>query len=1137
MTLFGIVVRNLRHYWRQHLGVVTGTALCSMVLVGALMVGDSVKATLKRLADERIGEADVALLATDGFFREKLAEDMAEHLGGGVVVAPVALTRGNVSVMNSVRNVPNAQVLGVDERFWKLTPKPGIVKGASGGGEFFVNEQLARRLEAKVGDRLKLTLEAPSILPRDDVLSGKSNDDDIVNFYTGSLKRILGPEAFGRFGLQGNQREPPTIFVPLKARSKKGRLEGLQGKMFQFLKEETGEVEFANLLLIGRPSGETLPLKATEEALGKAWTLADAGISVEQLKTHWSVRSRQVFLGDSLRRAGRSLQLPGAESALQTTGVLTYFVDTILKGRADENATAVIPYSMVTAAEPEETDFLPNDLKDSEIVLNKWAVADLNASSGDSVSLKYYVLDERRELISETETFTLRWAEEAPIPEILPDFNSSDWTPRFPGLSKAEKIAKWETDIPFDEERFRKKDDDYWDVHRDSPKAFITLRKGQEMWENRWGSLTGLRIKKTDASHEEIEKILHDQLTPGEAGLLLHSLRQDASEAAESPIDFGQLFLGFSFFVIVAALALTGMLFAFVMEQRNRQAGLLLSVGIPTQKVRRLFLAEGLLLSVAGAAIGTFLATFYGTTILRLLTGEWRGAVSGTTFDFAANPVSVASGAMGAVVMSLLVMWWSTRRQLRTEPKELLAMGENLSATAPLVESPKGRTGKVATLLSVVLFLVAAAMAFATNLAGASASMLFFGAGWCLLASGLLFFNTRLVKAAGETGVLPDAATLSRRNASRRSGRSLVTAGAMAAGAFLVVGTGAFRKEASNISAERSSGTGGFALVGETALPVYDDLNGEKAFELFEDLNASLLQGTKFVQLRIREGDDASCLNLNKALRPRLYGVKPSELAGRFSFAEGDWSTLQQLTPDGAVPAVVDQNTMMWALKKSKGDVIEYRDGEGKPFQVKLSAVVKGSMLQGALYIDERHFQHKFPKQGGYRGFFVNVPADKVTAISEHLTDMLVYHGMELRPAAERLAELQEVENTYISIFQALGGLGLLLGTAGLAVIVIRNLLERSKEFGLLEAVGYSLTSLRRLAMTEHLSLALWGLGIGSVSAVLGISPALFGEMGQKPGVGFIWLLVGLVVLCLFWTWLAVRLSLRNSQLHSLREE
>ncbi|MFP6855458.1 MAG: hypothetical protein VB980_06710, partial [Opitutales bacterium] len=571
MTLFGIVVRNLRHYWRQHLGVVAGTALCSMVLVGALMVGDSVQATLKRLADERIGKADVALLATDGFFREKLANDMAELLGGEVVVAPVVLTRGNVSVINSVRNVANVQVLGVDERFWKLTPEPGAVQGTTSGGDFFVNERLAQRLEVRVGDRLKLTIEVPSIIPRDDVLSGKSNDDDIVNFYTGSLNRIVGPEAFGRFGLQANQRESPTIFVPLKARSKKGRREGLQAEMFQLLEEETGEVEFANLLLIGRPDGESLPLKAAEAAVDKAWTLADAGISVEQLKFHWSVRSRQVFLSDSLRRAGESLRLPGgAESALKTTGVLTYFVDTISKGQPEENATSVIPYSMVTAAEATENEFMPDDLKDNEIVLNEWAVKDLNVSSGDSVSLKYYVLDERRELIPETETFTLRWAERAPAPEVLPELNSSDWTPRFPGLSKAEKIAKWETDIPFDENRFQKEDDDYWDTHRDSPKAFVTLRKGQEMWKNRWGSLTGLRIKKTDASREGLEKILHDKLTPGEAGLLVRSLRQDASEAVESPIDFGQLFLGFSFFVIVAALALTGMLFAFAMEQRNR---------------------------------------------------------------------------------------------------------------------------------------------------------------------------------------------------------------------------------------------------------------------------------------------------------------------------------------------------------------------------------------------------------------------------------------------------------------------------------------------------------------------------------------------------------------------------------------
>ena len=463
-------------------------------------------------------------------------------------------------------------------------------------------------------------------------------------------------------------------------------------------------------------------------------------------------------------------------------------------------------------------------------------------------------------------------------------------------------------------------------------------------------------------------------------------------------------------------------------------------------------------------------------------------------------------------------------------------MGENLAATAPLAEPSRAGTGKASTIIAAILFLAAAGMAFATDLAGPGASMLFFGAGWCLLAAGLLFFRTRLLKTAGESGVLPDAATLSRRNAARRSGRSLVTAGAMAGGAFLVVGTGAFRKDASSISGEPSSGTGGFALIGETALPVYDDLNGEEGRELF-DLNASLLAGSVITPLRVREGDDASCLNLNKALRPRLYGVKPSEFAGRFSFAEGDWSTLKQAISDDAIPAVVDQNTMMWALKKGVGDLVEYRDGEGGTFQVRLAAVAKGSMLQGALYVDEKHFEQKFPKQGGYRGFLVDIPADKVKAVSGHLTNRLANYGMELRPAAERLAELQEVENTYIAIFQALGGLGLLLGTAGLAVVVVRNLLERSKEFGLLEAVGYPLSSLRKLATTEHLGLALWGLGVGVVSAVLGIAPALFGEIGQRPGENFLWLLAGLVVLSLFWTWLAVTLSLRTSRLSALRDE
>jgi hypothetical protein len=366
----------------------------------------------------------------------------------------------------------------------------------------------------------------------------------------------------------------------------------------------------------------------------------------------------------------------------------------------------------------------------------------------------------------------------------------------------------------------------------------------------------------------------------------------------------------------------------------------------------------------------------------------------------------------------------------------------------------------------------------------------------------------------------------------------MVTVGVMAAGSFLVVSTGAFRKGLPTSVHEKTSGTGGFSFLGESALPVYDDLSeiaGQDSDPY--DLNKSLITLSKIVPLRVRPGDDASCLNLNKAIRPTLYGVNPDEIEGRFFFDEGDWSVLGQEWEEGVIPAIVDKNTMMWALKMKQGDRIQFLDGEGKPFSVELVGVIKGSMLQGALYISEKSFLKKFPNQGGYRAFLLQEEPEIEGQVAAHLENRLQNYGMEFVSTGERLSSLQKVENTYLSIFQGLGGLGLLLGTAGLAVVIARNLVERGKEFALLEAVGFQLSLLRQLAFREHLILGLWGLGVGAVSAVVGIAPALFGDLGELPGLSFLWFFIALFLLSLFWTWLAVRISLPSSQIKQLRDE
>ncbi|MFP6899786.1 MAG: hypothetical protein VCA36_02515, partial [Opitutales bacterium] len=492
MSLLGIVVRNLRHYWRQHLGVFTGAALCSMVLVGALVVGDSVKATLRRLADERIGKADVALLSTDGFFREELAADLAESMGGKIVVAPMVVTRGTISLPDGSYNVRNVQVLGVDERFWKLAPDPDA-KPAFESGDFFANVRLNNRFKAWSPDRLILRVEEPSLFSRDAPLSGE-RDNKFVSFNK-KLGDSVSSEGFGRFGLQGNQREPLTLFVPLKL---------LQNRMFRNFDGIAGKTTFANFLLLGNPGGESVSSEKAETAMNKAWTLSDAGISVKELRDEasWSVRSRQVFLSDSLNRAGKSI-------TPETTGALTYLVNAIAKGESDENASALAPYSMVTAVEPTKATFLPDDLGDDEIVLSQWAKDDLNVTLGDSVTLSYYAVGERRKLLEESKTFRLRAV--TPLPPKVPDGEESDWTPQFPGLSEAESCGEWDTGIPI-KHKVREKDEEYWDNYRGSPKAFVTLAAGQDMWSNRWGSLTGLRVAKKDvASREAVELTLRSE--------------------------------------------------------------------------------------------------------------------------------------------------------------------------------------------------------------------------------------------------------------------------------------------------------------------------------------------------------------------------------------------------------------------------------------------------------------------------------------------------------------------------------------------------------------------------------------------------------------------------------------------------
>ena len=96
MTLSRLVARNLAYYWRTNLAVLAGVGAAVAVFSGAMLVGESVRSSLRDLILERLGSADYALSA-DRMFREDLANRIAsnpEFQRDFKAVCPIVLLQG-----------------------------------------------------------------------------------------------------------------------------------------------------------------------------------------------------------------------------------------------------------------------------------------------------------------------------------------------------------------------------------------------------------------------------------------------------------------------------------------------------------------------------------------------------------------------------------------------------------------------------------------------------------------------------------------------------------------------------------------------------------------------------------------------------------------------------------------------------------------------------------------------------------------------------------------------------------------------------------------------------------------------------------------------------------------------------------
>ena len=150
MNLWKLLFRSLAFYRKMHLWVILGTMISTAILVGALVIGDSVRHSLQQIVFNRLGTTELALSSGDRFFEVRMADDLSNSLR--TAVAPLLQTRGIAIAEGGQRRVNSIQVVGVDARFGEIGGAKDFYNQMA-PGEAIVNRHLAERLGTAVPDR------------------------------------------------------------------------------------------------------------------------------------------------------------------------------------------------------------------------------------------------------------------------------------------------------------------------------------------------------------------------------------------------------------------------------------------------------------------------------------------------------------------------------------------------------------------------------------------------------------------------------------------------------------------------------------------------------------------------------------------------------------------------------------------------------------------------------------------------------------------------------------------------------------------------------------------------------------------------------------------------------------------------
>mgnify|MGYP006288112467 CR=1 FL=1 len=1145
LKLHHLIKRSLTHYWQSNLAIIFGVAVAAAVLVGSLLVGDSVRGSLRELAREQLGGVDHAMV-TPGFFRQKLAADLENEMGADAsldLVAPAIIMRGALQRADGGAVAARVNVVGVSDEFWEFAE---VSPGASPAGRnVLLNSQLADELEVETGGAVLLRLASRGEAPLDTAFGRRELQDTLKSLRL-SVSAVIGTDELGNFSLRNDDPRPRNIFVALG-----------------WLQKRLDRPGGANAILVGSTDERRTDRDAEARlstALGASLQLPDYGLKLRAIekRNYISLESQRLLLPQgAVEAAQRAAEKEGLHSALTSI-----YLANSLRRTDDQGETRSVPYSVVAGldlgAKPplsavDMGDIPPLTSNDPGIWIDAWTAQRLQAAAGDRLEMSYYAWEESGQLITRNKEFVIRdvvgMSGLATDPGLVPTFE---------GLTDAQTMADWDPPFPIDLDRITEDDEEYWEQYRTAPKAFVTLDIAREFWTDeegeqaRWVTSVrfGHRGRHAGRLREPFAGAILSELSPPDFGLSFRPVKELARQAARGSTDFGVLFLSMSMFLLAAAAGLVVLLLRLGIQRRAGQFGILLATGFAPVRAARVLMGEGMILALGGTAVGIPLGVGYAWLIIHLLRTRWSGAVADFPLSLHVGGVSVAGGALGGLAVSVGAIWWAARILRRREPLDLLSGWRALSARPAPRLAARARWLGVAALALAGLLLVASGGFGLVSTTGA-----FFGGGSLLLIGMMALLVGMLQRTSGAgTSRYPALHRLAWRGAAQNWLRSTLTAGLIACASFVVVTVAANRRDLSLLDVrEMDSGAGGFSLLARSSVPVFHDPATTAGREElgFSRENNLRLKDVHMYSFAVNEGDDVSCLNLQKAMRPRLLGVPPTMVQrGGFSFSgvagnrespENPWyllhDTLDSEKNGPVIPAFADAASARWILKVGLGDEIAMTGRDGQTVRLRLVGMIRQSIFAGELLISRENLERYFEPEPGYQYFLVRTSPGEEATVADALRAEMGQLGLEVLPTGEVLASYMRVQNTYLATFRTLGGMGLLLGTLGMVAVLLRSVVERRGQFGVMLALGIRRRGLVGMVLLENAFLLVAGIAIGTVSALLAVAPHLVSQVASVRWLPLMGILGACLLVGLLCCALSAVVSLRTGLLEALRAE